>query len=152
MSKGAQLIASHTLCGSFPQRACRCWSFSPWGLIFLSQQGCFSIEGNSSFVMWVANIFFKFFFLIVGFRYNMQLNFQCLFFGLTFTVNPLGFLLQYSSGLLGCEGSPHPAPSQVGGWTWSILGFSGFPVSVTSSFLRGGVNLTRESLLLRVPW
>lgn len=82
----------------------------------------------------------------------MQVNFQCLFFGLTFTVNPLGFLLQYSSGLLGYEVSPHPAPSQVGGWIWSILGFAGFPVSVTSSFLRRGVNLTGESLLLRMPW
>lgn len=81
----------------------------------------------------------------------MRLNFQCLFFGLTFTVNPLGFFLQYSSGLLGCEGSPHPALSQVGGWMLSIMSFTSLPGNVTSCLLQKGVNLTYEPLL-RIFW
>lgn len=44
----------------------------------------------------------------------MQSNFQYLFFGLTFTVSPVGLLLQYSSGLLGCEVSPDSALNHVG--------------------------------------
>lgn len=60
-----------------------------------------SISGNPPFAICVANIFFpvfKFFFFTVGFEYAMQLNFQYLFFGLTFTVNQSAFCSVRASG------------------------------------------------------
>lgn len=45
----------------------------------------------------------------------MPLNFQYLFFGVTFKVNPASLLLQRSSGLLGCEVFPDLALGRVDG-------------------------------------